>query len=394
MSERERQDDGDWVDRAARLARAVGLNPVRVRWKLENWRRRRTEAARRREQAVEHVGYQHKTCDVCGAVQDRDAATCTRCGAEMSRRGIQVLRRLGVFAPEWVSVSSALGVLFVAAFVRVVVASPGGMQAVLGADPGVLIAHGGHWPPSVAAGEYWRWLTACFLHAGLWHIGFNLMALAVVGPQVEALYGRLTMLFLFVVTGIGANIGSGLMGLSGVGIGASGGLMGLVGVAAGWGQREGTTAGRNVRNDMLKWTIYVVVFGFFIGADNWAHLYGFVLGAALGFAIRPATWKRRMLAPVKITASLAGVAATVLAVVLIVRPPASDPVASWHSPQAVDAAFTEMCRKRAAGDIDGAVAVLGQIYERLEEIGELEEGETATAVGVDTFCRDYIPPAR
>jgi uncharacterized paraquat-inducible protein A len=96
----ERGERRSWIDIAVRLAPYVGLNRVRTRWRLENWRRRRAEAARRREQRVDHIRYRHKTCAACGAVQDREAGACSRCGARLGRRGLQVLGRLGLFAPE------------------------------------------------------------------------------------------------------------------------------------------------------------------------------------------------------------------------------------------------------------------------------------------------------
>ena len=96
-----RQDERSWVDRVAAIAPYVGLSPVRVRWRLENWRKRTAEAGRRREQQVAHIRYQHKTCPDCGAAQDRNAAACSRCGAQLGRRGGQVLYRLGIFAPQW-----------------------------------------------------------------------------------------------------------------------------------------------------------------------------------------------------------------------------------------------------------------------------------------------------
>src|SRR6185295_9802622 len=93
------------------------------------------------------------------------------------------------------------------------------------------------------------------------------------------------------VTGILAGWGSELWGLYGVGIGASGALMGLIGLAAGWGHREGTSMGRIIRDQMVKWGIYTIVFGFFIHADNVAHAAGFISGALLGLVSRP-RWER------------------------------------------------------------------------------------------------------
>src|SRR5262249_6476282 len=50
--------------------------------------------------------------------------------------------------------------------------------------------------------EWWRLVTAMFLHAGLVHIGFNMMALMQFGPALEELYGSAHYLFLYVATGI------------------------------------------------------------------------------------------------------------------------------------------------------------------------------------------------
>ena len=136
-----------------------------------------------REQRSEHIHYQHKTCDHCGAVQDRDASVCSRCGERLGRRGFQVLRRFGVVAPEWMSMSSLLGLAFVLAFARVGLASQGGFSDLFGFDARLLFVHGGNLAPALEAGEYWRLLTATFLHGGIVHLGFNLFALAVVRPN-------------------------------------------------------------------------------------------------------------------------------------------------------------------------------------------------------------------
>jgi rhomboid protease GluP len=208
------------------------------------------------------------------------------------------------------------------------------MSALLGVPVPILKELGGNLRHELLGGEYHRLLTACFLHAGIVHIGFNLFALATIGPQVESLYGRGSLLFFFVVTGALANLGSGLVGLGGagspnVGIGASGGIMGLLGVAAGWGQRDGTSAGRHVRNDMLKWAAYVLVFGLFVRADNWAHGFGLVAGFAIGWLLRPRAWRRPSLAAVRIAAAALGLAALVAALVLVARPP--ERVVTWRA---------------------------------------------------------------
>ena len=301
---------------------ALGFNRVKLRWTLRRWGNAWRRARRRHEQRVAHVRYQHKTCPACHAVNDRDARACASCGHALPARGWQVLERVGVSTPSVLSLSGLLGLLCVIVYARLVVASGGG--GVVSLPWQVLYEHGGHYPPAVAGGDWWRLATAVFMHAGLWHIGFNLFALAVVGPHVERRYGGLTMVLLFLVTGVLANLGSGAMGLRGVGIGASGGIMGLIGAAAAAGHRDGTSIGRQLRNDMLKWTAYVMLFGLLIGADNWAHAFGFAAGGLFGLTVDPA-WlgPGARLRPLVLVAGLAALVAAAAATYAIVRPPAS-----------------------------------------------------------------------
>src|SRR5260370_39465363 len=75
--------------------------------------------------------------------------------------------------------------------------------------------------------QWWRLVTAMFLHGGLIHIGFNMMTLMQFGPALEELYGSARYLFLYVVTGALGCLASALMGH--FSIGASGALLGLIG---------------------------------------------------------------------------------------------------------------------------------------------------------------------
>lgn len=332
-----------WIEKVVKITTALGMNPTRTRWKLIRWQERRRKAARQREQTALHVGYKHKTCDECGSVQDREATTCSRCDAKLGGHTLQVARRIGLI-PRSVSVSVVLALVMIGVYVRVLAAAGGGLGS---PSSYLLIDFGGHYPPLISD-EPWRWVTAIFLHAGLWHLGFNLIAIGSVGPRIEELYGRLTMLFLLVATGTLANIGSGATGLVGVGIGASGGIMGLIGVAAGYGQRLGTAAGRELRNDMLRWTAYAMVFGFFLGADNRAHAFGAVVGATFGFTVAPRQWNARRLLPVRAILQLAGGVATIGAIAIIfTREPKPDEEKTYEP-------YENICRRFFDGDAAGA----------------------------------------
>jgi membrane associated rhomboid family serine protease/ribosomal protein L40E len=313
----------DWIDRVVAVCSALGLNGVRVRWKLQGLQKRWRATMRQSEQRIGHLRYEHHICRQCGALQDRNSKTCERCGAAMGTRFGHVLERLGVFVPGELSLSLLLGAILVVVYGRVALASHGLWLAL---PPQSLIHFGGSLPPGVASEEWWRPATSIFLHAGVWHLAFNLLALASVGPQVERIYGRAMMLTLFLVTGVLASLGSTWMSRYGVGIGASGAIMGLIGVVAGHGQRLGTTAGRLARNDMLKWSLYVFVFGFFLSADNAAHFFGLLAGLIIGYALAPRVLTAPRWRTVVVASGLLGVLATA-AIIVAVMVPLSKPLA-------------------------------------------------------------------
>jgi rhomboid protease GluP len=352
------RDDDAWIERIVNIAGDLGFNKMRLRWKLIRWQDRRRRKARVREQMVTHITYAHKTCHECGAVQDKGEAVCTRCGGKLGTRGFQVLERIGLAVPVPLSMSTLLAVAILVAYGRVWVAAGGGLSAPHGA---LLVHFGGRWPPLMSA-EPWRLVTAMFLHAGLLHLGFNIVAIATAGPRIEEVYGRATMLGLFIVTGVLANLATLLVGPLAVGVGASGGVMGLIAAAAGHGHRAGTSHGRAQRDAMLKWCAYTFVFGFAMGADNWAHLFGALTGAAFGLAVKPEAWTRRALFPLRTAIGLVGFVATFGAVMIIVTRTPSPPDETREAPgsavdqRALENSYIDICTKLYAGDTKGAIA--------------------------------------
>jgi len=345
--------DDDWIERVVGIAGSLGFNTMRLRWKLIRWQESRRKAARQREQVIARVTYAHKLCRECGAVQDRNEVTCTRCGTKLGSRGVQMLGRLGLAMPVAISMSTLLALAILGGYARLWVAGGGGIASPAG---WLLVDLGGRWPPLMSA-EPWRLVTAMFLHAGLLHLGFNMLAIATVGPRIEELYGRATMLALFIVTGALANLATLQVGPIGVGIGASGGVMGLTAAAAGCGHRAGTSYGRALRNAMLQWMAYTFFFGFVIHADNWAHLFGAIAGGAFGFAVKPQAWTRRRLTALRGVVGFIGIAATIGAVAIIFTRTPSPPEEPAPPDQGTSlVGSVERCIRLYAGDTKGAIA--------------------------------------
>lgn len=310
----------DWVDTVSKIAGALGFNAVRIRWKLSRWRDSAKTSVVTRVDTAKHVGYEHRMCPECGRLQDGSEKKCLNCGHSFTPRHFDFLNRIGLVVPHLASLSTVLCIAIIACYVRTAIAA----GEFFSFDGLTLIAFGGSYSSFVLGGEWWRLLTSVFLHAGILHLGFNLVALEEIGPTIEDVFGRARFFFFFIFTGICASAFSlvwrhYLAGTEGVAIGASGAIMGLVGVAAGWGHKDGTTIGRDIRNMMLKWGAYTVVFGLVIGADNAAHVSGFACGAVIGLLSQPR--RRKSHSTLTWVLALVAAAAAVASVVLIFAGP-------------------------------------------------------------------------
>ncbi len=158
-------------------------------------------------------------------------------------------------------------------------------------DPTVLDKFGALFGPLVMEGQYWRLLTAIFLHIGFVHIAFNSLGLFVFGTAFERTSGPLRMAVVYVGSGLAGSTLSYLASPAVRSAGASGAIFGVLGALVVYlfvnrqefgrlGQREISTvlflAAINLLNGLAS-----------PGVDNWAHVGGLLGGAALGLAVLP-----------------------------------------------------------------------------------------------------------
>lgn len=368
----------DWIDRIVGWSSALGLNPVRVRWKLIRLQQRLQREQRRAGQQLGHVRYEHKVCPFCGSVQDRQARTCSGCHQKLPSHAWQVVERLGLVAPQLLSMSTMLGVCMLVVYGAMMFSAPG--DGYLSWQEPTLIQFGAHYREAVVAGQWWRIATAMFVHIGLWHLAFNLLALAQVGPSIEQRVGRGRAVFMFMLTGLAGNVVSELWYANTIAAGASGAIMGLIGMAAGLGHRDGTTVGRHMRNHMLKWGAYTMLFGLMIGADNAAHAGGFVCGLLIALVLRPRRERATRLAPADVAFGVLGTAAALASVAMCFSPShvalaeearaalaREDESGDWFGDEGVEptahsTAIWEMCRLRACGHHAEALDKMREIY--------------------------------
>ena len=161
-------------------------------------------------------------------------------------------------------------------------------------DMDMMLRYGAMYEPLIfESHEYWRFLTACFLHFGIQHLVNNMVVLFVVGDYLERALGHVRYLIFYLLAGIGASLVSYFWHLHTgdfvVSAGASGAIFGVVGGLL-WAVIR--NHGR-LENLSLRQIVIAAFFSAYLGmmdggVDNAAHLGGLVCGLVLAvFFYRP-----------------------------------------------------------------------------------------------------------
>lgn len=176
---------------------------------------------------------------------------------------------LGVFALEWLV---------------------GGMSA-LSADPSVLRAMGAKDAALIdGAHQYWRLVTAIFIHIGFLHVLFNNYALWIIGQEIERIYGSARFVTLYLATGLASMAASYYFSPESLSAGASGSIFGLFGVMMAFAIRYKKELPKVLSADITRRIVPVILinllFGFSVRiVDNAAHIGGLLSGIALAFIV-------------------------------------------------------------------------------------------------------------
>jgi rhomboid protease GluP len=237
-------------------------------------------------------GSSNRMCPNCRALISRSESVCPFCGvnvkaAARARRSSETPGKLLGFIPIPSTATAAIALVDVVLYAVswYLTQSSGGSSTMGGISSQVLIRLGAK-APYILLGQYWRLVTAIFLHAGLLHIGLNLWVLIDIGPEVESLFGSAKFMVMYLVTGVLGFLISFWWQPFGISIGASGALMGLIGILIGASFHHGRM-GKEYRSMLWKWVIYILIFGLlpFFAIDNAAHIGGLATGLVLGYFV-------------------------------------------------------------------------------------------------------------
>lgn len=153
-----------------------------------------------------------------------------------------------------------------------------------------LLAWGGNLGLQTANGEWWRLLTATFIHAGIMHLAFNLYFAWVIGRICEQIFGASAYALIYFGSGLLASLVSVAWQPAVVSVGASGALFGVFGAFLGFTIRRRDMLRpefvSSVRRNALILIGINLVIGFAVpGIDVAAHVGGLVAGLGIGYLI-------------------------------------------------------------------------------------------------------------
>jgi rhomboid protease GluP len=240
-----------------------------------------------------------RMCRHCRALIDTDASVCPFCGERpgpVRARGSTGTsgRVLGVIPVPTTAASVVVVANLVLYAISWYMTQNTASTQMYGAPPmggisGEVLLRLGAKSPYIFMGQWWRLVTAIFLHADLLHIGMNLWCLVDLGPQVESLFNSAKFTVLYLVTGVAGFLLSLWWSPFGMSVGASGAILGLIGILIGLSFHHGHL-GKEYRSQLWKWVFYIAVLGIFgrlfgLGLDNAAHFGGLASGLVLGYLI-------------------------------------------------------------------------------------------------------------
>jgi rhomboid protease GluP len=154
-----------------------------------------------------------------------------------------------------------------------------------------LLGWGGNAASEVQRGDWWRLLSATFLHGGLMHLVMNMIGLVSAGIVVERIYGHRLFLLLYIGSGLlGSALSLHFSAQAAVSVGASGAVFGVTGalLVAVFQHRDSLPKafGKQTLSTLGIFIVYALMQGFAKqGIDNAAHIGGLVGGCLLAYLL-------------------------------------------------------------------------------------------------------------
>ena len=238
-----------------------------------------------------------RMCPNCRAFITTDDKVCPYCDFALGPKAID--RRtsagaLGGLIPQARFTTTVILLINTGLYIAMMIhMQAGGHGMSFDFDVRTLVDFGAKFGPFMVQGEWWRLVTAGFLHGGILHILMNSWVLFDLGAQTEEHYGTARFLAIYLTSTVTGFLASFYWSPMTPSIGASAGIMGLIGAMIALGVRDRSSWGAEVRRVYTRWVVYILVIGLigFFATDNAAHVGGVAGGFVVGYIAGTPTFK-------------------------------------------------------------------------------------------------------
>lgn len=245
-------------------------------------------------------------CPNCRALLSTADRVCPYCEFQIApprppiaRRGAEASEVLGGFIPQDRFVTFIILTINVALYLACSLMNPEGtgiadmntrVLLLFGAKRGDLVFEGGQW---------FRLVTAGFLHGGLPHLLMNSWAMLDLGAFVERTFGVWRFLAIYFASTVGGFYLSSQWSYYTPSVGSSAGIFGLIGSLIALGLIDRSAMGEQIKQQAVRWAMYGLLLGLLpFNMDNAAHVGGLVTGLAVtwlaGFPSLYMNWRERL----------------------------------------------------------------------------------------------------
>lgn len=156
-------------------------------------------------------------------------------------------------------------------------------------DSETLLSWGANFRPMTLEGQWWRLITNCFVHIGIFHLLLNMYALLYIGVLLEPYLGKTRFIVAYILTGITASMTSLWWHDFTISAGASGAIFGMYGVFLALLTTNfiEIASKKNLLTSILIFVGYNLIIGLKSGIDNAAHIGGLLGGLVIGYGLIP-----------------------------------------------------------------------------------------------------------
>ena len=260
---------------------------------VQRWKRTLSGLFEKSSTKSRPLGVDYKMCPVCRNLVSRSEQICSYCEAELGAAPRSRSFRTGQTRSDPINPTSILFGICVLFHILVIFFSykvdPNVASRFFSPDIRVLALMGANIAGlTFEVGELWRTTTYIFLHGGMMHLFFNIMALGFLGPMTIQNFGVRRFWLITFLSGIGGGLlsaAAGLVGWGGPSVGISGVLFGYLAVNYIHFNKYGPSQIAQSFKNYLIWGNLVMILITWMGLmpiDNFAHIGGMLVGLGLG----------------------------------------------------------------------------------------------------------------